>query len=137
MHVIGFLGVLFGAFDAGSASQLVFTAPEIAWEPALPIHVLRKGFKTTGAITLDNSTPTVAPKPDLLRILLSRARLARSSNSAVLLAHTGATADKDACGVASTSRIEHRGRDGPSRNLAHVAPTHTKPGHLTGASGPL
>lgn len=61
VHVIGFLGVLFGAFEAGSASQLVFTAPEIVWEAALPIYVLRKGFRTTGAITLDDSTPTAAP----------------------------------------------------------------------------
>jgi hypothetical protein len=50
VHVIGFLGVLFGAFEAGSLLQLLFTAPEIGWEAALPIYCIWKGFKTTETI---------------------------------------------------------------------------------------
>jgi hypothetical protein len=61
IHVVGFGGVLFGAVDAGSPGQLLFSIGEIAWEATLPIYVLRKGFKTAGAITLDDSTATVAP----------------------------------------------------------------------------
>ena len=58
VHIMGFLGVLFGAFDAGSAPQFLFTAPEIAWEAALPIYVLWKGFKPAHLLT---KNPTHAP----------------------------------------------------------------------------
>jgi hypothetical protein len=61
MHVVGFAGVLFGVFDAGSTGQFLFSIGEMAWEATLPIYVLRKGFKTTGVITLDDSAPAVAP----------------------------------------------------------------------------
>jgi Domain of unknown function (DUF4386) len=46
VHIVGFLGVLFGAFEAGSAAQFAFTATEMVWEAALPIYCLRKGFRT-------------------------------------------------------------------------------------------
>lgn len=61
MHVIGFGCVLFGAFDAGSPGQFVFSIGEMAWEASLPIYVLLKGFKATGVVTLEDSAPAVAP----------------------------------------------------------------------------
>ena len=61
MHIMGFLGVLFGAFDAGSAAQFLFTAPEIAWEAVLPIYLLWKGFKSTAVIALENRASAVEP----------------------------------------------------------------------------
>jgi len=61
MHVIGFLGVLFGAFEAGSAPQFLFTATDIAWEAALPIYLIWKGFKTTSIPSLDERVPAVEP----------------------------------------------------------------------------
>lgn len=62
VHIIGFLGVLFGAFEAGSAPQFLFTATEIAWEAALPIYLIWKGFKPSPITkTLDLREET--PKP--------------------------------------------------------------------------
>jgi hypothetical protein len=45
LHVIGFLGVLLGAFEAGSPWQFLFSMGEMAWEASLPIYVIWKGFK--------------------------------------------------------------------------------------------
>jgi Domain of unknown function (DUF4386) len=61
VHVMGFLGVLFGAFEAGSAPQFLFTAAEIAWEAALPIYVIWKGFKATSIVSGDDRIPAVEP----------------------------------------------------------------------------
>ena len=65
VHVMGFLGVLFGAFEAGSASQFLFTAPEIVWEAALPIYVLRKGFKPRRTTTKTVDIRDEARKPKM------------------------------------------------------------------------
>jgi len=62
VHVIGFLGVLFGAFEAGSAPQFLFTATEIAWEAALPIYLIWKGFKSTSIASIDERMPAVEPR---------------------------------------------------------------------------
>lgn len=45
MLIVAFVGVLFGAFEAGSAPQFVLSFPEMAWEGALTIYLLWKGFR--------------------------------------------------------------------------------------------
>ena len=37
--ILAFVLVLFGAVETGSAGQFLFTAPEMAWEAALPIYL--------------------------------------------------------------------------------------------------
>jgi hypothetical protein len=65
VHVIGFLGVLFGAFEAGSAPQFLFTATEIAWEAALPIYLIVKGFRPSSILL--ETTPVVPVRvPELV-----------------------------------------------------------------------
>jgi hypothetical protein len=44
--VVGFLGVLFGAFDAGSGWQAATTAFEFVWELSLGIYLIVKGFRS-------------------------------------------------------------------------------------------
>lgn len=53
VHIVGFLGILLGAFEAGSTPQYAFTAAEMVWEAALPIYCLWKGFRTAAAIPSD------------------------------------------------------------------------------------
>jgi hypothetical protein len=65
VHVIGFLGVLFGAFEAGSPPQFLFTATEIAWEAALPIYLIVKGFRPSSILA--ETTPVVPVRvPELV-----------------------------------------------------------------------
>jgi hypothetical protein len=54
IHIVGFLGVLFGAFEAGSPPQFLFTIPEIVWEATLPIYAIWKGFQAPSIVTLDD-----------------------------------------------------------------------------------
>ena len=42
---VGFVGVLFGAFDAGSGWQAAATAFEFVWELSLGIYLVVKGFR--------------------------------------------------------------------------------------------
>jgi hypothetical protein len=42
------IGVLFGVFEAGSAPQVLATAPEFVWELSLGIYLMVKGFKPAG-----------------------------------------------------------------------------------------
>ena len=58
LHIIGFLGVVLGAFDAGSRWQFLFSVGEMAWEAALPIYAIWKGFKPEGLASLDARAPT-------------------------------------------------------------------------------
>jgi len=51
------IAVMFGAFDAGSAPQVLATIPEIIWEAFLGLYLTFKGFKTTSAV-LDESRDT-------------------------------------------------------------------------------
>jgi hypothetical protein len=37
--------VLFGAYEQASATNFVFTLPEILWEASLGIYLIVKGFK--------------------------------------------------------------------------------------------
>ena len=39
------IGVLFGAFEPGSAPQVIATAPEFVWELSLGIYLMVKGFR--------------------------------------------------------------------------------------------
>jgi hypothetical protein len=62
------IGVLFGVFDAGSAPQVLATAPEFVWELSLGIYLMVKGFKASGIQRLQaNShvvpTPHAVPTP--------------------------------------------------------------------------
>jgi len=41
----GFVGVLFGVFEAGSVWQAIATIPEFFWELSLGIYLIVKGFK--------------------------------------------------------------------------------------------
>jgi hypothetical protein len=59
--IVAFVLVLFGAIETGSAPQFLLTAPEMAWEAALPIYLLWKGFKSTAVISLDDRAPAVEP----------------------------------------------------------------------------
>ena len=60
--------MLFGAWEQTSATQFLFTFPEIAWEASLGIYLIVKGFKTQSPIlherrqsALDDAfSPTVA-----------------------------------------------------------------------------
>jgi hypothetical protein len=51
------VSVMFGAFDAGSAPQVLATIPEIIWEASLGLYLTFKGFKATGAV-LDEGRDT-------------------------------------------------------------------------------
>jgi uncharacterized protein DUF4386 len=43
--IVGFVLVLFGVVETGSAGQFVFSFPEMVWEAALPIYAIWKGFR--------------------------------------------------------------------------------------------
>jgi hypothetical protein len=64
LHIVGFLGVLFGAFEAGSSWQFLFSVGEMAWEASLPIYVIWKGFNpsaiTSGEPRLMEMDPTLS-----------------------------------------------------------------------------
>ena len=51
------IAVMFGAFDASSAPQVIATVPEIIWEASLGIYLTFKGFKAT-AVMPDESRDT-------------------------------------------------------------------------------
>ena len=60
------IGVLFGAFEPGSAPQVIATAPEFVWELSLGIYLMVKGFRPspiTGGTTADTvpSAPHEVP----------------------------------------------------------------------------
>lgn len=50
LHIMGFLGVLFGAFDGESSWRFLSSIGEMAWEAALPVYAIWKGFNLS-AIT--------------------------------------------------------------------------------------
>jgi hypothetical protein len=53
LHITGFLGVLFGVFDADSALRFLSSVGEMAWEAALPVYAIWKGF---------NPSPITSPE---------------------------------------------------------------------------
>ena len=56
---VGFVGVLFGAFDSGSSWQAAATAFEFVWELSLGVYLVVKGFRPT-RITEGITVPTYA-----------------------------------------------------------------------------
>jgi peptidoglycan/LPS O-acetylase OafA/YrhL len=63
------IGVLLGVYEAGSAPQIIATAPEFVWELFLGIYLTFKGFRATGLRKLGfetgESAPTIAVESDL------------------------------------------------------------------------
>jgi hypothetical protein len=61
--------ILLGVYDAGSAPQVIATAPEFIWEAFLGIYLTFKGFRAAGLRKLGfetgESAPTTAPKVEL------------------------------------------------------------------------
>jgi len=51
--------VLFGAFEAGSAWQLIATVPEFFWELSLGIYLIAKGFKASPAPVSEARDPAI------------------------------------------------------------------------------
>ena len=52
------IGVALGAFEAGSAPQILATIPEIAWEASLGIYLIVKGFKPSPILLPDAPAPS-------------------------------------------------------------------------------
>jgi len=50
------------AIESGSVPQFLPSATEMAWEAALPIYVLWKGFKSSPVISLDDGVSAVEPR---------------------------------------------------------------------------
>jgi hypothetical protein len=61
IHIVGFLGVLFGAFEAGSGGQFLFTITEMVWELTLPIYAIWRGFRQTSIVSVDDRASAVEP----------------------------------------------------------------------------
>ena len=59
------IGVLFGAFDAGSAPQVIATVPEFFWELGLGVYLVVKGFKPSPILASGDAAP-VARVPELV-----------------------------------------------------------------------
>lgn len=58
---LGFVGVLFDVFEAGSVWQGIATAPEFVYELSLGIYLIVKGFKQSPITSLDTPVPTIEP----------------------------------------------------------------------------
>ncbi|HEX3327386.1 MAG TPA: DUF4386 domain-containing protein [Actinomycetota bacterium] len=59
--LIGFVGVLFGVFEAGSGWQVLATAFEFVWELSLGIYLLVWGFKPQAVVALGTRGPATEP----------------------------------------------------------------------------
>jgi hypothetical protein len=64
--ILSGIGVLFGAFEAGSAPQVIATAPEFVWELGLGIYLIVKGFKPSPILAMD-TTVRVPESPSAVR----------------------------------------------------------------------
>jgi hypothetical protein len=60
---VGFVGVLFGAFEPGSGWQAAATAFEFVWELSLGLYLTVKGFRPSPITTVDIREE--APKPSM------------------------------------------------------------------------
>jgi Domain of unknown function (DUF4386) len=60
--IVSGIGVLFGVFEAGSAPQVIATAPEFVWELSLGIYLMVKGFKPS-PITANMTAGTTPTAP--------------------------------------------------------------------------
>jgi hypothetical protein len=61
------IGVLLGVFEAGSAPQVIATAPEFVWELSLGIYLMVKGFRPS-PVTAEATAGTTRPAPRELAI---------------------------------------------------------------------
>jgi hypothetical protein len=59
------IGVFFGAFEAGSAPQVIATAPEFVWELGLGIYLIVKGFRPSPI--LQDGSVRVPDSPSAVR----------------------------------------------------------------------
>jgi hypothetical protein len=57
----GFVGVLFGAFEAGSGWQAAATAFEFVWELSLGIYLIVKGFRPSAVTSLETRVQATEP----------------------------------------------------------------------------
>jgi hypothetical protein len=57
--------VFFGAFEAGSAPQVIATAPEFVWELGLGIYLIVKGFRPSPI--LQDGSVRVPDSPSAVR----------------------------------------------------------------------
>lgn len=57
----GFVGVLFGIFEEGSAWQGAATVFEFVWEMSLGIYLIVKGFRPSAVSSLQTHVPTIEP----------------------------------------------------------------------------
>ena len=58
---VGFVGVMFGAFEPGPAWQGAATAFEFVWELSLGIYLIVKGFKPSAGASLQTRVPAIEP----------------------------------------------------------------------------
>jgi hypothetical protein len=58
---VGFVGVLFGAFEPGSGWQAAATAFEFVWELSLGIYLIVKGFRPSAVTSLQTRGPVTEP----------------------------------------------------------------------------
>jgi hypothetical protein len=59
--IVGFLGVLFDAFEAGSGGQAAATAFEFVWELSLGIYLIVKGFRPEAVASFTTRVPATEP----------------------------------------------------------------------------
>jgi hypothetical protein len=57
------IGVMFGAFDAGSAPQMLATLPEIVWEGFLGLYLTFKGFRAPAAARAERPAAGLDVRP--------------------------------------------------------------------------
>jgi len=55
--------VLLGVFEAGSAPQVIATAPEFVWELSLGIYLMVKGFKPSPILSGTTGDAGVGERP--------------------------------------------------------------------------
>lgn len=90
MLIIVFVGIVFGAFEAGSSAQFLLSAPEMVWEASLGIYLTLKGFRSALIISLEGSwtgsrtqyghglskeTATFSPSRSFRRVMTARSAL--------------------------------------------------------------
>jgi hypothetical protein len=59
--IVGFLGVLFDVFEAGSGWQAAATAFEFVWELSLGIYLIVRGFRPEVVASLTTRVPATEP----------------------------------------------------------------------------
>jgi hypothetical protein len=60
--VVGFIGVLFGAFGTGSGAQAATTAFEFVWELSLGVYLIVRGFRPSAVTSLQTKVQDNEPR---------------------------------------------------------------------------